>query len=72
MVVPVFLYVCEGQTMRKNDSNKIKAVEMKYLREVKAWSKEGRVNNEDVWKDLSIFSVNGYRNKYGKPFSKDG
>lgn len=43
--------------MRKNDWNKIHMAEMKYLRAVKGCMRADNIRNEDIRKELHIFSV---------------
>lgn len=68
MVVPVLLYGCRTWTMRKNIWNKIQVIEIKYSRAIKGYTKVDHIQNEDVKKELNVFSVSEkitfYRRKW--------
>jgi hypothetical protein len=64
MAVPTLLYGDECWTMRKRDMQKLQAVEMRFLRSVKGCTRLDKIRNEDIRKELGVFSINDRTRRY--------
>jgi hypothetical protein len=58
MASSVLLCSCESWTMTQHDSNNIQAAEMKFVFMVKSCTKLDKFHNEDIRKDIQIYSIN--------------
>jgi hypothetical protein len=64
MVVPTLLYGSECWTMRKRDTQTLQAAEMRFLRSVKGYTRLDKIRNEDIRKELGVFSINDRIRRY--------
>jgi hypothetical protein len=62
--VPSLLYGSECWTTRKRDIQKPQAAEMRFLRSVKGCTRPDKIRNEDVRKELGLFSINDRIRRY--------
>lgn len=58
MAVPVLMYGSETWVNKKKYQNAIQSSEMKFLRSVNKCTKLDKIKNEDIRKNLDIFSLN--------------
>jgi hypothetical protein len=58
MAVPTLLYGSECWTMGKRDTKKLQAAEMRFLKSVKGRTRLDKIRNEDIKKELGVFSIN--------------
>jgi hypothetical protein len=64
MAVPTLLYGSECWTMRKRDAQTLQAAEMRFLRSVKGCTRLDKIRNEDIRKELGMFSINDRIRRY--------
>jgi hypothetical protein len=50
--------------MRKRDMQTLQAAEMRFLRSVKGYTRPDKIRNEDIRKELGLFSVNDRIRRY--------
>jgi hypothetical protein len=50
--------------MRKRDMQKPQAVEMRFLRSIKGSTRLNKIRNEEMWKELGVFSINDRIRRY--------
>jgi hypothetical protein len=58
MAVPALLCGSECWPKTKRDMQKPQAAEMRFLRSVKGCTRLDKIRNEDIRKELGVFSIN--------------
>lgn len=57
MAVLVLLHEPETGTLKQKDISKIQANEIKFVRSVKECSKLNKMKNEEIRKDMTVYSI---------------
>jgi hypothetical protein len=57
--------------MRKSGMQKLRAAEMRFLRSVKGCTRLDKIRNEDMRKELGVFSINDRNRRYGQDWLED-
>ena len=58
IAVPTLLYGCETWVLSKPDESRLQASEMRFLRRTYGCSREDRLRNTEIRKQLNVFSIN--------------
>lgn len=66
MAIPTLLYGCESWVPTQRTTNRIQSCEMKFLRKTKGCTREDRIRNEEIRKELEAEAVNSRMDRYRK------
>ncbi|PSN51713.1 hypothetical protein C0J52_12307 [Blattella germanica] len=66
MAIPTLLYGCESWLPTQRATNRIQSCEMKFLRKTKGCTREDRIRNEEIRKELEAEAVNSRMDRYRK------
>ncbi|KAK7788325.1 hypothetical protein R5R35_014440 [Gryllus longicercus] len=64
MAVPTLLYGCESWVLTQKTLTTIQSSEMKFLRRINGCTREDRIRNEEIRKELQVTSINTRMQEY--------